>query len=188
MIVSWLVCASIAIMIARHFKETLGGDCCGTKTWFFLHRGLMSTLVVLVFTGLYCSYDYVGGWSGPQLHPLLGVSTVVAMIVQVIVAQCRCHPDHELRWMFNWFHFLTGNTAHILAVASIFTAYEAISLPKLFLYLMITYVVFHVIIHGIIQCKRDSSDDGQFDSFFLHLIFFFVYLVIHLKVKLHFSL
>lgn len=164
MIISWMICASIGIMVARHFKDAFGDDedCCGTKVWFCFHRTLMSTTVILVFIALYCSYDYVGGWSGPHLHPLLGVSTVICMIIQVIVAQCRCHPEHESRWIFNWFHFLTGNSAHILAVASLFTAYEAISLPKTFLYLMIAYVIFHVVLHGIIQCKRDSSDDGQF--------------------------
>lgn len=162
MIVAWMVCASVGIMIARHYKEVLGDyACCGTKTWFCLHRSLMTLLLILVLIGLYCSYTFVGGWSGPNLHPLLGVSCVAFMMAQIIGAQFRCHPDHHARWIFNWIHFLTGNCAHILSVLAIITAYEAMSLPRIFIYLVIGFICFHVVMHTIMQCKRRPSYDGK---------------------------
>jgi len=129
----------------------------------------MVLLVISVAAAGYCSWKFVGGWSGFSLHPLLGVSTISGMILQVMIAMCRCSPDHEMRFLFNWIHFTLGNVTHILAIATIITAYEATPLPMLFLYLMAAFILFHIMIHLIMQLKRqpavqDSHDMAMNDS------------------------
>lgn len=123
----------------------------------------MVLLLSSVTAGAYCSWRFVGGWSGFSLHPVLGVTTIAGMITQIMIAMCRCSPDHKMRFFFNWIHFTIGNVTHILAIATIFTAYEATPLPILFLYLMGAFILFHIAIHLIMQIKRQpaSLDEGM---------------------------
>ena len=123
----------------------------------------MCMLVACVLAGGYCSWKFVGGWSGFSLHPLLGVSTMAGMLTQVMIAMCRCSPDHGMRFIFNWIHFTLGNATHILAICTILTAYEATPLPILFLYLMAAFILFHIVIHLIMQMKREPTSDGMYD-------------------------
>lgn len=124
----------------------------------------MLLLVVSVAAGAYCSWTFVGGWSGFSLHPVMGVSTISGMMIQILIAMCRCSPDHDMRFIFNWIHFTIGNVTHILAIATIFTAYEATPLPILFLYLMGAFILFHIVIHLIMQMKRQPAVQGKQES------------------------
>ena len=172
MIVSWLAIVPIAIMFARYFKDAFSAsNLCGVKFWFAMHRSLMFLAVICVAGASYLSFKFVGGWSGPHLHPILGLATVSLMMVQLITAILRCSPDSSFRWIFNWIHFLTGNTTHILAIAAIFTAYDAITLPPIYLYLVGAYIALHVLTHLIMQARSacNSSVKSESDGMSLYL-------------------
>lgn len=130
----------------------------------------MSLVIASVGGGAYCAWRFVGGWSGFSLHPMLGVATMSGMVMQVLIAMCRCSPHHSSRFIFNWIHFSLGNATHICAIATILSAYEATPLPVLFLYLMGAFIVFHILIHLIMQIKRQPSVDGKSILFSLSLL------------------
>lgn len=121
----------------------------------------MTLALLSVGGGAYCSWRFVGGWSGLSLHPILGLATITAMLLQVLLAMCRCAPHHSARFIFNWLHFALGNGTHVCAIGTLFSAYEATPLPVLFLYLMAAFILFHVLIHLIMQIKRDPAVDGE---------------------------
>lgn len=180
MVISWLSIVSIAIIFARYFKESFGTSLvCGVKFWFAVHRTFMILAVIFVSTACYLSFKFVGGWSGPRLHPILGITSVSLMLLQVISALLRCSPDSSSRWIFNWIHFLTGNTAHITAIGAIFTAYDAISLPPVFLYLVGSYITLHVVTHVIMQAQSicHSSASSESDGKKLTLTNFYSFLL-----------
>lgn len=118
----------------------------------------MLLLLVSVMIGAYCCWCFVGGWSGFSLHPSLGVATISGMCLNVMIALFRCSPQHEQRFLFNWIHFTVGNVTHITAIATIFTAFEATTLPALFLYLMAAFILFHIVIHAMLQLKRKPAE------------------------------
>lgn len=166
MVISWLAIVSIGIIFARYFKESFPNSLvCGVKFWFAIHRTFMVAAVICVSVASYLSFKYVGGWSGPRLHPILGVTSISLMLLQVISALLRCSPDSPSRFIFNWVHFLSGNCAHISAIAAIFTAYDAFTLPPIFLYFVGAYVALHVVIHIVMQaqsiCRASSSTESE---------------------------
>ena len=73
---------------------------------------LTLTAFVLIFVEL-------GGWTSVPIwrnpHSLIGVIVTVLVFIQPIMAQFRPHPGTPKRFIFNWAHWLVGNTAHILA-------------------------------------------------------------------------
>lgn len=47
MVITWVGLVSVAIMIARHFKEYLGeGNVCGTKLWFLVSFSYKSIILL----------------------------------------------------------------------------------------------------------------------------------------------
>lgn len=69
---------------------------------------------VLIFVEL-------GGWTSVPIstnpHSLIGVIVTILAFIQPIMAYFRPHPGTPKRFIFNWAHWLVGNSAHILASA-----------------------------------------------------------------------
>lgn len=104
-------------------------------------------------------YQHVGGISELySYHQILGGISLLFMSLQVISALFRCHPTSSKRGIFNWIHFLGGNIAHICALAALFTSLSVTSLPPTFSFVLITFIIVHVLIHLILQCKNYSSN------------------------------
>lgn len=58
----------------------------------------------------------IGAWSSEQNpHAILGLVTTILCFLQPIGAFFRPHPGTKHRPIFNWLHWLGGNSAHILA-------------------------------------------------------------------------
>jgi hypothetical protein len=82
----------------------------------------------------------------------------------------RPHPEASNRWIFNWFHWFCGNFGHITAIIAIFLAtnLKLADLPNTpFLWTIISFVIFHVFIHFVLQFhpffmqKRSNNNNNQ---------------------------
>ena len=80
--------------------------------------------------------------------------------IQPIMALFRPHPNGKYRPLFNWAHWLVGNSAQIVAFATIFFAVELqkADLPPETTYLLIAYIIFHSLIHLILTITKCVSD------------------------------
>ena len=60
------------------------------------------------------------------------------------------------RWVFNWAHWSVGNITFIFAIIAIFFAmeYPAVDMPSEVTYVLITYVVLHVVVHMALTIQR----------------------------------
>ena len=77
----------------------------------------MFLVVVLTIAGVVLIYIYSDGIvTGPgETHALLGFITAILAFLQPIGAMFRPHPDSSRRPIFNWLHWLVGNSAHVIA-------------------------------------------------------------------------
>ena len=74
------------------------------------------------------------------------------------VIQCVLIEQYVIfsRWVFNWAHWSVGNITFILAIIAIFFAmeYPAVDMPSEVTYVLITYVVVHVVVHMVLTIQR----------------------------------
>ena len=82
------------------------------------------------------------------------------------MALFRPHPNGKYRSLFNWLHWFVGNSAQIVAFAAIFYAVELqkAELPSETTYLLISYVIFHALVHVMLtvtKCVSDRTAEGQ---------------------------
>ncbi|XP_063371982.1 putative ferric-chelate reductase 1 homolog isoform X1 [Cydia amplana] len=156
MIAAWLGSASLGILLARYFRQTWVGKQLGGKDiWFAYHRMLMVLTWLLTVTGFILILVEVGGWSttGDNPHAITGIVTVVLCFIQPIGAYFRPHPGTKKRPIFNWVHWLFGNAAHILGIATIFLAVylQKAELPSWSVFVLAAFVAFHVIMHVVLS-------------------------------------
>ncbi|XP_026041781.1 putative ferric-chelate reductase 1 [Astatotilapia calliptera] len=59
-------------------------------------------------------------------HPVLGCLVLILSLIQPIGALLRCGPQHHLRYLFNWTHFLNAVVIKSIAVAAISTGLDRI--------------------------------------------------------------
>ena len=120
----------------------------------------MGTTWVLTICGFVIIFVDRGGWTSVPTstnpHALLGVITTVLAFIQPVMAYFRPHPGTAKRFIFNWAHWLVGNTAHILAIVCIFLAagLDAASIPYWVNWLLVTYVMFHAFTHLILSLAQ----------------------------------
>jgi hypothetical protein len=93
MLVAWLLCAPIAILLARYYRWTLpfAHLLLGSKLWFQLHRALQIVLVVLNCAAFILIFIVVGGYakiSGfpDAAHPIIGIIVTACILVNVCIA------------------------------------------------------------------------------------------------------
>jgi hypothetical protein len=164
MVIAWIGFVSVGTTIARHYKPVWGEQTlAGNKVWFTLHRGLMVTTVLCHSVAIILIFSFVQGWSGNVAHAYVGAVTTVLMCTQAIGALFRCHPGDEKRWIFNWVHFILGNTTHITAIATIFLA-QSLPLAKLdqsFIGVVAAYIVTHVVVQLVLQVLTQSEKNSK---------------------------
>ncbi|XP_054152847.1 putative ferric-chelate reductase 1 homolog [Oppia nitens] len=153
MVFAWLGCVSIAIFIARYFKDFWPNDqLFGVKIWFAAHRSLMLSALILILLSSVSIWIHVGTFTmGP--HQWFGLASIVIIILNPIGALFRPKPESPKRWIFNWLHFLLGNTGHISAIVALVLAYylPALQMSQIYLWILIIYILFHVTSHLIMQ-------------------------------------
>ncbi|CAG2170406.1 unnamed protein product, partial [Oppiella nova] len=163
MVIAWVGTVSLAIVFARYYKQTwVPSTLCGVKIWFAFHRGLMVTSVTLMIIAQICIFYYIGeyriGW-----HQIFGTLAFTLALLNPIGALLRPHPDAPNRWLFNWGHWFLGNLAHIAAIVAIFlsTKLPLADLPRQFLWTVITFVVFNVVVHLILQFQTFCAQNRK---------------------------
>ncbi|XP_048487412.1 putative ferric-chelate reductase 1 homolog [Plutella xylostella] len=174
MLAAWLGTSALGIVLARYFKQTwVGKTFAGKDIWFAWHRILMVLTWVLTVAGFIVILVEVGGYTttGDNPHAITGLVTVILCFIQPIGAYFRPHPGTKRRPVFNWLHWLGGNAAHILGVATIFLAVylQKAELPGWSVYILAAYVAFHVVMHLVLSLTVCISDgrisNGRVNSF-----------------------
>jgi len=162
MVLAWLGFAGTGMLFARYFRETWVGKPIGGKLrWFQAHRLLMSSTVIFSLMGLLFVAIEKSGFEPIALggaHPVLGLITLLLAVTNPIMALFRPHPGTPHRPIFNWAHWAVGNSAHLLAVVTIFLASQvyshlqsSTSTMTAWSYLVLVYVIIHVAVHVILS-------------------------------------
>lgn len=88
-------------------------------------------------------------------HAILGTITTLICFFQPIGAFFRPHPGSKRRPLFNWTHWLGGNTAHIMAFVTIFFSVKLgkAELPEWMEWILVAFVIFHVISHLLLTVR-----------------------------------
>ncbi|KAG8193556.1 hypothetical protein JTE90_003764 [Oedothorax gibbosus] len=162
MITAWIGFASVAILLARHFKSAFyGRELGGVKIWFAFHRGFMLVALIFIIIAAITIFVYKKGWNYETSNPhaIFGIISTALAVCQPIMAVFRPSPDHSKRKIFNVAHFLVGNSAYILAIIAMFLAVslEGSGLKQSFYYVLAIFVVVHVIFHAIFQVHTLTS-------------------------------
>lgn len=161
MMAAWLGCAGTGMVIARYFKGTWKKrQVLGKDLWFQVHRSLMVLTVVLNLLAIILICAYAGAWPydtefiRDNPHPAIGVATVILAFIQPIMAFFRPHPGTKFRPIFNWAHWLVGNSAFTLALACIFLAGYLNKMRGInvggYIACLIVFVIFHFIVNLIL--------------------------------------
>ncbi|XP_031550508.1 ferric-chelate reductase 1-like [Actinia tenebrosa] len=120
MSLAWLVCASLAMFIARYMKP-VWGELLGLKAWFQIHRLLMVFTLFFTIVGVVLVFIYVEGWSeGYMLHSIIGILVLLLTCIQPVMAFFRPGPVADNRFIFNWAHRSVGLSALVLAIVNCF--------------------------------------------------------------------
>lgn len=164
MIVAWLLLVSVSILLARYYKKVWEATTiCGVKPWFAFHRMLMVLALSMMIAAIVLIFYRIGGWSPTSNpHPILGCVSTGLALIQPFMAIFRCSPHAPNRYIFNWLHWMNGNAAQIIAVVTILFA-PALSKAQLeeavwFVYLVVAFIVFHVLVHIIMQFHSWAMD------------------------------
>ncbi|EDW61852.1 putative ferric-chelate reductase 1 homolog isoform X2 [Drosophila virilis] len=163
MIAAWIGTTSLGIIFARYFKQTwVGSQTCGKDQWFAWHRMLMVTtwtLTVVAYILIWVELKRAV-W---HAHSITGLITVILCFLQPIGALFRPGPNDKKRPYFNWGHWLGGNLAHILAIVAIFFSVKLpkAELPEWMDWILVGFVVFHVLVHLIFSISGIASDRQQ---------------------------
>ncbi|XP_030240233.1 putative ferric-chelate reductase 1 homolog isoform X3 [Drosophila navojoa] len=163
MIAAWIGTTSLGIIFARYFKQTwVGSQTCGKDQWFAWHRMLMVTtwtLTVVAYILIWVELKRAV-W---HAHSITGLITVILCFIQPIGALFRPGPNDKKRPYFNWGHWLGGNLAHILAIVAIFFSVKLpkAELPEWMDWILVGFVVFHVLVHLIFSISGIASDRQQ---------------------------
>lgn len=173
MLAAWIGAASIGIVLARYYKQTwVGSRICGKDQWFVWHRFFMVLVWLLTVAGFVLIFLELGAWTADTRNPhaILGVVTTVLCFVQPIGAAMRPAPSSPRRPLFNWLHWLVGNSAHILAIVTIFFAVpqSKAQLPEWMDWILVAFVAFYVFMHLILSvagCVSEKENRKRINSF-----------------------
>ncbi|XP_052772855.1 ferric-chelate reductase 1-like [Mya arenaria] len=136
MLVSWLLLAGSATVIARHYKTGFRGRLiCKAQAWFQIHRFLAILLWLTTAASFILIFVVVGGWlpkwtsAAGNAHACLGVAVMAGSTLQVLAGVLRPAPGTRLRPIFNWGHFILGKATHITAGVCLFFAFYNSVIP-----------------------------------------------------------
>ena len=85
---------------------------------------LMVITWILTVIAFILIFIELGGWTSLPVttnpHAVIGVVTTALAFIQPFMAYFRPHPGTPKRFIFNWAHWLVGNSSHILGSTFIF--------------------------------------------------------------------
>ncbi|KAF5280301.1 hypothetical protein FQR65_LT03110 [Abscondita terminalis] len=172
MLTAWIGTASIGTLLARYYRKTwVGKSLCGKDLWFAWHRFFMITTWALTSVAFVLIFVELKAWSlETNPHAILGCVVTILCFIQPFGAYFRPHPGTPKRPIFNWLHWLGGNSAHIIAIVTIFFAVKLnkAQLPDWFDWILVAFVAFHVLMHlalSILGCVSENSSNQRISSF-----------------------
>jgi len=167
MLVAWIGCAGTGTLLARYYRRTwVGRQVLGKDSWFQGHRLLMSSTVLLSLLALVLAAIHLQGFSPLSwesvtreggAHPPVGLASLLLAVTNPLMALARPHPGDTYRWLFNWAHWLVGNSAHVLALVAVYLAslvFPPLSSPAAtaaWSWTLLAYVIFHVTVHLVLS-------------------------------------
>ncbi|KOC65651.1 Putative ferric-chelate reductase 1 like protein [Habropoda laboriosa] len=171
MLASWIGTASIGILLARYYRQTwVGSQLCGKDHWFAWHRFFMILTWSMTIAAFVIIFVELGEWSSEVIHASLGLATTILAFIQPFMAAARPHPGAPRRPLFNWAHWFVGNAAQICGIIAIFFAVRLnkAKLPEWVDWILVAYVVFHILTHLILTfvgCASDRQASQRVNSF-----------------------
>ncbi|XP_053985037.1 putative ferric-chelate reductase 1 homolog isoform X1 [Hylaeus volcanicus] len=171
MLASWIGTASIGILLARYYRKTwVNSQLCGKDHWFAWHRFFMILTWSMTIAAFVIIFVQLGEWSSEVIHASLGVATTLLAFIQPFMAAARPHPGAPRRPLFNWAHWFVGNAAQICGIIAIFFAVRLnkAKLPEWVDWILVAYVVFHILTHLILTfvgCASDVQASQRVNSF-----------------------
>ena len=119
MILTWQVLIALGIFMARYTKPSLPNG-----EWFHAHRFINSFAIFTGLIGFVLIFIYIGGWrSGDSIlsaHQIIGISTILVLISNPVIAIFRCKPNNRFRWIFNLIHGSLGLYAELASICTVF--------------------------------------------------------------------
>ncbi|XP_058789876.1 putative ferric-chelate reductase 1 homolog isoform X2 [Phymastichus coffea] len=171
MLASWIGTASIGMLLARYYRQTwVASQLCGKDQWFAWHRFFMFLTWSMTIAAFVVIFVQLESWSTETYHASLGLATTILCFIQPFMAAMRPHPGAPRRILFNWVHWFVGNAAHICGIVAIFFAVRLAKakLPEWVDWVLVAYVVFHVLTHFFLTfagCASDKQGSQRVNSF-----------------------
>ncbi|XP_056640681.1 putative ferric-chelate reductase 1 homolog isoform X2 [Diorhabda sublineata] len=153
MVIGWIGTVSLGTIIARFYKDAWTGTLLGYDVWFTMHTVFTMLTWILTVVGFILIFVELEGWSAESNpHAILGTITTILCFIQPIPAYFRPSVGTPNRHIFNWFHWIVGSGAHVIAIVAMFFA---VTLTKAQLneqvyYILGGYVILHVLVHIIL--------------------------------------
>lgn len=129
MVLAWMGSASCGMFFARYMKETWKKQkFMGKDIWYPVHVGHMFLTVCLTLIAFIIIasdkgfHPFTAAGIKENPHPVFGIITIVTCFMNPVMAAIRPHPTANLRWVFNWAHWLVGNVAWLFGIIAIFLA------------------------------------------------------------------
>ncbi|XP_011498802.1 PREDICTED: putative ferric-chelate reductase 1 homolog [Ceratosolen solmsi marchali] len=171
MLASWIGTASVGILLARYYRQTwVASQLCGKDQWFAWHRFFMFLTWSMTIGAFVVIFVELESWSSATYHASIGLATTILSFIQPFMAAMRPHPGAPRRILFNWVHWFIGNAAHICGIIAIFFAVRLTKakLPEWVDWILVAYVVFHVLTHLFLTfagCASDKQGSQRVNSF-----------------------
>jgi len=172
MAIAWPLLASTAIFMAGHFKvDHPTQKLCGRPLWYQIHRWFMVLVVILNLVGTLAVFamqdSYIGALDGnscTKSHAPIGVAVLCLTCLNPALAAFRPLEDAPGKIMFDWFHWLVGQSAYGLAILDVFMGMliprANFLTPDWLISLLALFVVFHVAVEFFLTAEQ-KYNEGQ---------------------------
>ncbi|XP_053395528.1 putative ferric-chelate reductase 1 [Mercenaria mercenaria] len=171
MMFAWIFCASIGIVLARHYKPMWpNSQVLNEKVWFTFHRMCMvsafitcAAAFIIIFVDVKKWSELTGATNWQKAHPYLGVIVTFFVVLNPIMALFRPHPDAKRRYIFSWAHWLVGTLAQILSAMALIlgVTLARASVPFYCVWVLVAWVAYQMVIELILElldcCVADNS-------------------------------
>ncbi|KAG5561074.1 hypothetical protein RHGRI_004178 [Rhododendron griersonianum] len=160
--VSWGIMMPLGFMAARYLKAI------GPKAdplWFYVHISLQLPGYLLGIAGGATGL-YLGVKSAGVHHPChrgIGITLFCLGLLQISALFLRPAKDHKYRYLWNWFHHLTGYTVLLLSFANIWVGFYILKPAK-------AWIIVYGVISGtmivstiVLEVWKKLTRDGTID-------------------------
>lgn len=171
MMIAWIFCASIGVVLARHYKPMWpNSKILNEKVWFTFHRMLMVTAFltcaaafIIIFVDVKKWSELTGATNWQKAHPYLGVIVTFFVVLNPIMALFRPHPDDKHRYIFSWAHWFVGTLAQILSAMALIlgVTLARASVPFYCVWVLVAWIAYQMLMELILEllscCVSDNS-------------------------------